>query len=273
MAASTRIPSATYRLQLSKDFRFADACAILDYLKDLGISDIYASPILRSRRGSGHGYDATDPTRIDPDLGTEEDFARFQNELHKRGMGLLLDIVPNHMAASDENPWWMDVLEHGPESAYAPYFDINWHPIDRNLDRKILLPFLGRPFGETLDSGELKLEFQDGSFFVRYYDSSFPVAPRSYRHLLEDRTDSWKKSTAENSGFFSEYSGILWRLSLTRKMRLPLRMQSPIEGCNLKPSGSGCEIWQVPTTSFAILLGAMLLTSMGNPETPRASLH
>ena len=103
--ASTRIPVATYRLQFHRDFRFADACKILDYLAALGISDIYASPILASRRGSMHGYDGTDPTRIDPDLGTEEEFAAFQQELQKRGMGLLLDVVPNHMAAKIAGGW------------------------------------------------------------------------------------------------------------------------------------------------------------------------
>src|SRR6202451_2499210 len=103
----TRIQSATYRLQLNKHFRFTDACKILDYLNDLGISDVYVSPILRSRKGSGHGYDVTDPTRINPELGSEEDFAALQTELQNRGMGLLLDTVPNHMAASPENPWGM----------------------------------------------------------------------------------------------------------------------------------------------------------------------
>src|ERR1700731_2959886 len=104
-----RIPTATYRLQFNKDFTFQNACAILDYLAELGISDIYSSPILTSRRGSGHGYDVTDPTRLDPDLGTEEEFAALQADLQHRGMGMLFDIVPNHMAASPETPWWMDV--------------------------------------------------------------------------------------------------------------------------------------------------------------------
>jgi len=208
MTSSSRIPRATYRLQFSKDFKFVDACHILDYLNDLGISDIYASPILRSRHGSGHGYDSTDPTRIDPDLGSEEEFARFQNELRSRNMGLVLDIVPNHMAASDENPWWMDVLEYGADSAYAPYFDINWHPASQNLDGKILLPFLGRPFGEALESGEITLSFSKDRFFVQYFDSIFPVTPRSYRRLLQDPTDILKKTLGEDSAAYQEYTGI-----------------------------------------------------------------
>jgi (1->4)-alpha-D-glucan 1-alpha-D-glucosylmutase len=223
MTPATHVPCATYRLQFSKEFTFADACKILDYLKDLGITDIYASPILRSRHGSGHGYDATDPTRIDPDLGSEEEFARFQNELHTRGMGLLLDIVPNHMAASNENPWWMDVLEYGAESAYAPYFDINWRPLSRNLDGKILLPFLGRPFGEVLDSGEITLSFSTDRFFLRYGDSIFPVAPRSYRRVLQDRGEHLKAHLGENSAVYQEFAGITSSMSAYSESETALR--------------------------------------------------
>src|SRR6266481_4773441 len=127
MERSTPI-SATYRLQFNKDFTFRDATGLLDYFSELGITDIYASPIWRSRPGSTHGYDVIDPTRLNPELGTEADFFTLQTELRNRGMGLILDIVPNHMSAGSENSWWMDVLEHGPESVYASYFDIDWHP-------------------------------------------------------------------------------------------------------------------------------------------------
>src|SRR5215469_7133644 len=152
-----RVPIATYRLQFNANFRFADAIPILDYLRDIGISHIYASPILGSRKGSGHGYDVTDPTHIDSDLGGEEGFASFRAALEERDMGMVLDIVPNHMAASKENRWWMDVLENGPDSAFASYFDIDWKPSSRSLENKLLLPFLGKPFGEVLDSGELQV--------------------------------------------------------------------------------------------------------------------
>jgi (1->4)-alpha-D-glucan 1-alpha-D-glucosylmutase len=204
-----RLPSATYRVQLNQNFRFADTWKILDYLQELGISDLYLSPVLASRKGSGHGYDVTDPTRINPELGSEEDFATLQAELQNRGMGLLLDTVPNHMAASAENPWWMDVLENGAQSAYAAFFDIEWHPHSRSLDGRILLPVLGRPFGEALDSGEIKLTFQDSRFFFQYFDSLFPLAPRSYHAILDHRFDRLKEILGEDAPSFHEYSGIV----------------------------------------------------------------
>lgn len=210
---STRIPLATYRLQFNKDFTFNDATKILDYLRELGITEIYASPILTSRRGSGHGYDVTNPNRLDPDLGTEKDFDLFLAELEKRGMGLLLDIVPNHMAASSENPWWMDVLENGPDSAFSSYFDIDWHPSSRSLDNKILLPILGRPFGEALDSGEFKLALSGGKFAIEYFESSFPLAPRTYRTVLAHRIGRLRSSLDENSAAYQEYQGIIAALA------------------------------------------------------------
>jgi (1->4)-alpha-D-glucan 1-alpha-D-glucosylmutase len=210
---STRIPLATYRLQFNKDFTFNHATTILDYLRELGITEIYASPILTSRHGSGHGYDVTNPNRLDPDLGTEKDFDLFLSELEKRGMGLLLDIVPNHMAASSENPWWMDVLENGPDSAFSSYFDIDWHPPSRSLDNKILLPILGRPFGEALDSGEFKLTLNSGKFAIQYFESSFPLAPRTYRTVLGHRIGRLRSLLDENSAAYQEYQGIIAALA------------------------------------------------------------
>jgi (1->4)-alpha-D-glucan 1-alpha-D-glucosylmutase len=201
--------SATYRLQFNKDFTFRDATSLLDYFSELGISHIYASPIWRSRTGSTHGYDVIDPTRLNPELGTEAEFFTLQTELRNRGMGLVLDIVPNHMSASSENSWWMDVLEHGPESAYASYFDIDWHPPSRSLDSKILLPVLGRPFAEALEGGEFKLIFSDGRLFLQYFESVFPLAPKTYLAILGKNTEKLREELGEESTVYQEYSGIV----------------------------------------------------------------
>jgi (1->4)-alpha-D-glucan 1-alpha-D-glucosylmutase len=205
MTASTAI-SATYRLQFNRDFTFRDASELLDYFSELGVTHIYASPILRSRHGSSHGYDVIDPNHLNPELGTEADLQSFHEELEKRGMGLIVDIVPNHMAASSENAWWMDVLEHGTESAYASYFDIDWH--SRALEGKILLPFLGRPFAEVLENQDLALTYVEGKFVVQYFEWLFPLAPRSYRRILEHRLDGLKTKLGEDSPAYQEYAGI-----------------------------------------------------------------
>jgi (1->4)-alpha-D-glucan 1-alpha-D-glucosylmutase len=199
---------STYRLQFNKDFSFQDAAKIVDYLADLGITHVYASPVLTARRGSGHGYDVTDPSRLNPELGTEADFLSFREKLRERGMGLILDIVPNHMSASSENAWWMDVLENGPESAYASYFDIDWRPPSRILEGKVLLPVLGRPFGEALEHQELKLIVLEGKFFVQYFDSLFPLAPSTYHLILRRRMNELREVLGEDSPSYQEYSGI-----------------------------------------------------------------
>ena len=206
-SARTRL-LATYRLQFNKDFTFQDATKIVDYLSDLGITHVYASPILTARRGSGHGYDVTDPTRLNPELGTEADFLAFREKLRERGMGLILDIVPNHMSASSENAWWMDVLENGAESAYASYFDIDWRPPSVTLQGKVLLPVLGRPFGEALEHQELKLVVLEGKFYVQYFESLFPLAPSTYHLILRRRMNELRETLGDESPSFQEYSGI-----------------------------------------------------------------
>ncbi|MCU1242879.1 MAG: malto-oligosyltrehalose synthase [Candidatus Acidoferrum typicum] len=200
--------AATYRLQFNKDFTFRDATKLLDYFSELGITHIYASPILRSRAGSTHGYDVVDPTRLNPELGTEADFFSLQTELRNRGMGLILDIVPNHMSAGSENSWWMDVLEHGPESVYASYFDVDWHPPSRSLDSKILLPVLGRPFAEALENGEFKLIFSEGRLFLQYFESLFPLAPKTYSEILGKNIENLRGKLGSESTAYQEYSGI-----------------------------------------------------------------
>src|SRR4051812_46278144 len=154
-----RIPIATYRVQFNADFRFQDATAIVPQLHRLGISHLYASPIFAARSGSTHGYDVVDPNRLNPTLGSPAEFNALVEALHGRGMGLLLDIVPNHMAASRENCWWMDVLENGLASPYVSYFGINWGSARGPLQDKIFLPILGAPYGQVLEKGELTVTY------------------------------------------------------------------------------------------------------------------
>lgn len=182
---SLRIPQATYRLQFNSDFRFRDAAAIVPYLHRLGISDIYASPYFKARPGSRHGYDILDQNCLNPEIGTEAEYEALVGALHVRGMGQILDIVPNHMCIEGQgNDFWLDVLENGPSSIYANFFDIDWHPVKPELENKILIPILGDQYGTILENGELRLAFEEGAFYVYYYDHKLPVIPKSYRHIL-----------------------------------------------------------------------------------------
>jgi (1->4)-alpha-D-glucan 1-alpha-D-glucosylmutase len=204
-----RIPVAVYRLQFHQAMRFEDARGLVPYLRDLGISDLYSSPILQARRGSQHGYDVTDPTRLNPELGTEEEFENLARQLQAHNMGLLLDIVPNHMAASSENPWWMDMLEEGQGSAYAAYFDVDWHPPGRFLDNRILLPLLGTTYASALEERQLTLTFEEGGFFLHYFDAKLPIAPKAYRQILEHRLDRLKATLGSETPEFQELEGVL----------------------------------------------------------------
>src|SRR5207302_6876215 len=156
-----RVPRATYRIQFNAGFTFADAREIVPYLAELGISDIYASPILKARKGSSHGYDVVDASSLNPELGSDDDFNALHEELQRRQLGLLLDIVPNHMAASSENAWWMSVLENGEHSRYLHYFDIDLTAVTTHghTATKVLLHILGRPYGESLEAQEIQLHF------------------------------------------------------------------------------------------------------------------
>jgi (1->4)-alpha-D-glucan 1-alpha-D-glucosylmutase len=182
-----RVPVTTYRLQFNRGFRFEDARTVAPYLHRLGISDIYASPIFKARQGSPHGYDVTDPTRLNPELGTEHDFEALARELKAHGMGLLLDIVPNHMAASPENPWWMDLLENGPGSPYATFFDIDWNPVDSAVQNKVLLPLLSSPYGQVLENQELALTLEETGLFVHYHGLRLPLDVKSYAVVITHR--------------------------------------------------------------------------------------
>jgi malto-oligosyltrehalose synthase len=173
------------RLQLHAGFTFADAAHLVPYLAELGISHLYASPILTARAGSMHGYDVVDPTQVNPELGGEDGLRALVATLRSAGLGIIVDIVPNHMAVGgSDNAWWMDVLRHGPASRYAGYFDIDWNPADESLQGRVLAPFLGSPYGDALDAGELRLDRDaGGSPVVRYFDDVYPVAPRDHAEI------------------------------------------------------------------------------------------
>ncbi|MDU1800574.1 MAG: tyrosine-type recombinase/integrase [Pseudomonas aeruginosa] len=182
-------PRATLRLQFHAGFTLDDALPWLDYFADLGISHLYASPLFRARPGSSHGYDVVDPTRINPELGGEPALLRLIQGLRQRGMGLLMDIVPNHMGiGGGANPWWQDVLEWGRESPYASFFDIQWESHDAALRGQVLLPFLRSDYGEVLAAGEigLSLDREAGRLLASHGEQRFPLWPGSYPELLED---------------------------------------------------------------------------------------
>jgi (1->4)-alpha-D-glucan 1-alpha-D-glucosylmutase len=174
-----RVPVSTYRLQLHAGFTFADVEAVLPYLKDLGIGDCYASPIFEARPGSMHGYDVTRHDRLNPELGGDEGFARLAARLRELGMGLLLDIVPNHMGVGNDSVWWQDVLQNGRASEFADYFDIDWNPLNPDMKDKLLLPILGGQYGEELGAKRIQLIAIDGDLRVRYFDHLMPIAPRT----------------------------------------------------------------------------------------------
>jgi (1->4)-alpha-D-glucan 1-alpha-D-glucosylmutase len=179
-----KIPLSTYRLQLHSGFTFEDAADVADYLKRLGISHVYCSPYLQAVRGSTHGYDVVDPEKPNEELGGEEGHSRFCQRLQELELGQVLDIVPNHMALGQQNRYWWDVIENGPSSRYATWFDIDWQSAEVKLQNKVLIPVLGDQYGRELSAGRIKLEYTSDRFQVRYSDNLFPVAPRSLSNLL-----------------------------------------------------------------------------------------
>jgi (1->4)-alpha-D-glucan 1-alpha-D-glucosylmutase len=190
--SAARVPVSTYRLQFNSRFTFRDARAIVDYLNALGVSDAYASSYLKAVPGSPHGYDVVDPTCLNPDIGTDEDYWAWVEALRGRGMGHILDIVPNHMGiAKSANPWWLDVLENGPSSRFARFFDIEWNPVKDELADKVLIPILGDQYGDALERQELHLAFRDGRFVVTHYDDVLPIAPDTYGRILSEALDAW----------------------------------------------------------------------------------
>lgn len=223
-----RIPTATYRLQFNYQFTFSDALKIIKYLHELGITDIYSSPYFAASKQSLHGYNIIDHNRINPEIGTEEDYDRLIAKLQGYDMGQILDIVPNHMyIKSNHNKWWMDVLENGPSSLYADFFDIDWSPVKKELKNKVLLPFLGDQYGNILENKELNLFFENGSFFINYFDNIFPLRPQTYIHILEHRIEDLKKSVPEDSFSIMELLSIITSLK-----NLPSFLETSIDKIN-----------------------------------------
>jgi (1->4)-alpha-D-glucan 1-alpha-D-glucosylmutase len=177
-------PRSTYRLQLTPAFGFDAAAAVAPYLAALGVTHVYCSPYLQAAPGSTHGYDVVDHSRVNEELGGAAAHARFLAALDAAGLGQVIDVVPNHMATTPENRWWWDVLENGPASVYASYFDIDWDPPEAKLRSRVLLPVLGDHYGRVLEAGELQVVRAGGGFSVRYHDHAAPLAPRSLDDLL-----------------------------------------------------------------------------------------
>src|SRR5438270_1385761 len=208
---TVRIPTATYRLQFNKNFTFRQAREIVTYLHHLGISDAYASPYFQAGAESLHGYGITDHNKFNAAIGSREDYDAWIAELHAHGMGQIADFVPNHMGINDpQNVWWQDVLENGPSSLYAPYFDIDWRALKSDLHDKVLLPILGDQYGRVLERGELRVRFDGGSFSLTYFDHVFPIAPGTYRYILELALENLAEFRDED--FYAEFQSILTAL-------------------------------------------------------------
>jgi (1->4)-alpha-D-glucan 1-alpha-D-glucosylmutase len=209
LASRRRARGSTYRLQFNSRFTFRDATKIVRYLHALGITHVYASPYVTAQPGSPHGYDVCRHDQLNPEIGTPEDYAAFVAALREHELGQVLDVVPNHMAASSYNPWWMDVLENGPSSPYAHYFDIDWQPVKDELAGKVLLPILGEQYGSALEAGQLLLSVTDRGLMLNYFDHILPIGPKTTLPLLSHRLDELKAALGESSDYFLEYQSIL----------------------------------------------------------------
>jgi len=199
------VPLSTYRLQFNNTFHFEDARKLVPYLYALGISHCYSSPILKARAGSPHGYDIIDHNQLNPEIGTAEELRQLAAELKARGMGLVLDIVPNHMGVGDgDNPWWQDVLQNGRASAYADFFDIDWEPLKPELRNKVLLPILGSHYGHDLEAGNIKVAVEDRRFVVKYFDRVLPLDPQTIPLIFAPAFDLRRPNQAKDNSASAE---------------------------------------------------------------------
>jgi (1->4)-alpha-D-glucan 1-alpha-D-glucosylmutase len=205
-------PASTYRLQLAPGFGFVEAAAVVPYLAALGITDLYLSPPFAAAPGSAHGYDVVDHNTLRDELGGEAGWQTLARAARAHGLGVLLDFVPNHMGIGPTNAWWMDVLENGPSSVYAPFFDVDWRPVKLELENKVLVPVLGDQFGAVLERGELRLERDDGAFHIAYHEHRFPVAPRAVPLILLHRSEELRAQLGEGDVQLQELLSIVTAL-------------------------------------------------------------
>ncbi|HZE54520.1 MAG TPA: malto-oligosyltrehalose synthase [Bradyrhizobium sp.] len=233
------LPIATYRLQLTASFDFDAAAAIVPYLKALGITHLYASPFMKARKGSTHGYDVVNHTVINPELGGDAGFERLSEALRQHDLGLILDFVPNHVGVHfADNPWWLDVLEWGEASPHAVSFDIDWELLPYRARGGVLLPIIGSSYGEALEKGEIELRYDpgEGSFSAWYFEHRLPIAPERYGEILNTIV---KEAAAENSAAGKR---ILDLASRYKGLRHPNRKEAPAFKAELKDIAGGEEI-------------------------------
>src|SRR5665647_781087 len=233
------IPIATYRLQLTAGFDFDAAAAIIPYLKSLGITHLYASPFMKSRAGSTHGYDIVDHTKLNPELGGEDGFERLSRALKQHDVGLILDFVPNHVGVHfADNPWWLDVLEWGPASPHAVSFDIDWELLPYRARGGVLLPIIGTSYGEALEKGEIELRYEagEGSFSAWYFEHRLPIAPERYSEILRTVV---REAGAEHSAAGKR---LLELASRYRGLRHPNRKEAPAFKAELRDIAGSAEI-------------------------------
>lgn len=204
------VPTSIYRLQLNRYFNFRDASRVIPYLHRLGIHAVYCSPYFQASPNSMHGYNVTDPGRINAELGTQEDFENFCQELAKHKMTHIADVVPNHMGiVGNNNHWWNDVLENGQSSLYAAFFDIEWDPIKKELKDKVLIPILGDLYGHVLENQEIQLSFREGGFFIQYAEHQFPIDVSTYPYILELGIEELEKTLENSKENFQEYLSVV----------------------------------------------------------------
>jgi (1->4)-alpha-D-glucan 1-alpha-D-glucosylmutase len=233
------IPIATYRVQLTADFDFDAAAAIVPYLKALGITHLYASPFMKARQGSTHGYDIVDHTKFNPELGGEAGFERLSRSLQQNGLGLILDFVPNHVGVHfADNPWWLDVLEWGPASPHAVSFDIDWDILPYRARGGVLLPIIGSSYGEALEKGDIELRYDpdEGSFSAWYFEHRLPIAPERYSEIL--------RSIVKEAGAEQDTAGerLLDLASRYKGLRHPNRKEAPAFKAELKGIAGAADL-------------------------------